>query len=98
MVQKKKIGRANKIAVNKEYLVGTEYFRYGKGFSDFFISSFFSLETYRTVSSKFASNRIVHVIFGDPPRPNMNTFDGERNIPLVAAFDLKLNLLLNYYY
>lgn len=44
--------------------------------------------TYRTVSSAFASNRIVHEIFDEPPRPNINTFDGERNMPRDAVFDL----------
>lgn len=44
--------------------------------------------TYRTVSSAFPSNRIIHERFDEPPRPNMNVFDGERNMPRDAAFDL----------
>lgn len=54
----------------------------------FFFKSFFQL-TYLTVSSMLPSNRIVHDIFEEPPLPNMNTFEGERNIPLAAALDLK---------
>lgn len=46
------------------------------------------LFAYRTVSSAFPSKRMVQDIFDEPPRPNMNTFDGERNIPRAAAFDL----------
>lgn len=46
------------------------------------------LLTYRTVSSTFASNRMVHEMFADPPRPNINTLDGERNMPRDATFDL----------
>lgn len=46
--------------------------------------------TYRTVSSTFASNRMVHDIFVEPPRPNMNTYDGERNMPGDAVFDLNI--------
>lgn len=43
---------------------------------------------YRTVSSAFPSNLIAHEIFEEPPRPNINTFDDERNIPRRATFDL----------
>lgn len=44
--------------------------------------------TYLTVSSTFPSNRMVHEIFDEPPRPNIKTLDGERNIPLDATLDL----------
>lgn len=44
--------------------------------------------TYLTVSSTLPSNRMVHEIFDEPPRPNMKTFDGERKIPLEATLDL----------
>lgn len=46
--------------------------------------------TYRTVSSALPSKRIVHEMFDDPPRPNINTLDGDLNIPRDAAFDLRI--------
>lgn len=50
---------------------------------------------YLTVSYELASKRIVQDIFVAPPRPNMNTLDGDRNIPLDATFDLKFKVKRN---
>lgn len=39
------------------------------------------------VSVGAASNRIVHEIFGEPPRPYIKTLDGDLKIPRIDELD-----------
>lgn len=63
----------------KEELIYIKYISY----------TILSANSYLTISYGLASNLMVHEILVAPPRPNINTFDGERNIPRAATFDLK---------